>query len=275
MEAELKNKHYIRKKLKRDLGRTIERLKITFSSVLYIALIHRIRKIVNIKLSKVVKTHTKKLTVLRSKQCEKNTKNSLSQNTINNYSSYTLTDPEENALLFGLDQHIPSKTKPDEIRMEFESFYQNLVPHLQNIEDENISIKTKLLRSCEQYTKIKTSNKYSDGLKLLQRNKDISILKKDKGRGAVILDKLVYIDKCTALLNTHQFKKLASDPTKRYEAKIQRQVRKIKSCLTTTQYRKIYPTGSNPGRFYATAKVHKLKENDGIVPFSVHLFCKS
>ena len=101
-------------------------------------------------------------------------------------------------------------------------------------------------------------------LKSLQRNKDISILKKDKGRGAVILDKLVYIDKCTALLNTHQFKKLTSDPTKKYEAKIQRQVRKIKSCLTTTQYRKIYPTGSNPGRFYGTAKVHKLKENDGV-----------
>ena len=67
-------------------------------------------------------------------------------------------------------------------------------------------------------------------LKSLQRNKDISILKKDKGRGAVILDKLVYIDKCTALLNTHQFKKLTSDPTKNHEAKIQRKVRKIKSC---------------------------------------------
>ena len=265
METELQNKHYIKKNLKRNLLLAIDKIKGTFSCVLFIALIHKIRKIVNIKLSKVLKRHKKKLMVLRSKYGEKNNSKLQLQNTISNYSSYTLTIAEENALRYGLDQHIPSNTSSDKIRMEFESFYQNITPHIQNIEDENvISIKTKLLNSCEQYSKIKTCNKHNEALKSLQSNNSITILKKDKGKGSVILDKSLYVDKCNALLNTPQFKQLTSDPTRKYEGKIQRQLRKIKPHLTPSQYRKIYPTGSNPGRFYGTAKVHKLKENDGV-----------
>ena len=45
---------------------------------------------------------------------------------------------------------------------------------------------------------------------------------------------------------------------------MQRCVRKLKSKITKAEYSKLYPTGSNPGKFYGTAKIHKLSYNDNI-----------
>ena len=39
---------------------------------------------------------------------------------------------------------------------------------------------------------------------------------------------------------------------------IQKAVRKIKNKLSPKEYLNIYPTGSSPGKFYGTAKKHKL-----------------
>ena len=64
------------------------------------------------------------------------------------------------------------------------------------------------------------------------------------------------------MLQTEQFTKLRHDPTplskKRWE------LRKLKRRLTIQEYRQLYPTGSNPGRFYATAKLHKFPPNGTI-----------
>ena len=40
---------------------------------------------------------------------------------------------------------------------------------------------------------------------------------------------------------------------------MQRVLGKIKCHLEEKEYKKLYPTGSKPGLFYGTAKVHKLK----------------
>ena len=64
------------------------------------------------------------------------------------------------------------------------------------------------------------------------------------------------------ILNTKQFCKLQKDPTKTIEMKIQRTVRRIKNKLISPkEYLNIYPTGSSPGKFYGTAKKHKLTPN--------------
>ena len=64
------------------------------------------------------------------------------------------------------------------------------------------------------------------------------------------------------ILNTKQFCKLQKDPTKTTEMKIQRTVRRIKNKLISPkEYLNIYPTGSSPGKFYGTAKKHKLTPN--------------
>ena len=58
--------------------------------------------------------------------------------------------------------------------------------------------------------------------------------------------------------------KLDKNPTSSYESKIQCTLRKIKSKLSAEKYKKPYPTGSSAGRFYGTAKVHKIYRNDKV-----------
>ena len=63
----------------------------------------------------------------------------------------------------------------------------------------------------------------------LQRNNNIIVLKQDKGRGVVILDKNIYVNKCLSLLDTNQFMKLDQNSTISSESKIQHMLRKVKS----------------------------------------------
>ena len=70
------------------------------------------------------------------------------------------------------------------------------------------------------------------------------------------------IEKCLAQLETSNFQKLDADPTQKFEKKVQTALLNIKTAIGEDEYKKIYPSGSNPGKFYGTAKVHKLSQED-------------
>ena len=89
-------------------------------------------------------------------------------------------------------------------------------------------------------------------------------MKADKGRGVVIMNKSKYLEKCLTLLNSEQFIRLNEDPTKTNERKAQRMLRKIKPNLTDQEYKRLYSSGSAPGKFYGIAKLHKISVNDGV-----------
>ena len=78
------------------------------------------------------------------------------------------------------------------------------------------------------------------------------------------MNKSKYLEKCLTLLNSEQFVRLNEDPTKTNERKVQRMLRKIKPNLTDQEYKRLYPSGSAPGKFYGTAKLHKISINDGV-----------
>ena len=78
------------------------------------------------------------------------------------------------------------------------------------------------------------------------------------------MDRHKYTDKCLALISTKQFTTLTNDPTRTLESKVQRTLQKIKSKFTEQEYKKLYPTGSCPGKFYGTAKIHKIPVNGNI-----------
>ena len=118
--------------------------------------------------------------------------------------------------------------------------------------------------TCEKYSRINVPYKYRKIVNDLSRNKNIVIMKQDKRKGVVVMDRGKYFDKCLAMLNTEQFVQLQKDPTNSLERKVQRTLRKIKQKLPTDVYAKLYPTGSSPGKFYGTAKVHKLSKNDTV-----------
>ena len=187
------------------------------------------------------------------------------RSTVYNYSSYNLSIEEERALSFGLDQHIPTTLNRNNLHTKFEYFYQNITNDISNLsEDDVIKLKTKLRHTCKKYSDIKVLYKYQRTTHTLGRNNSIVVLKQIKGREVVILDKNIYVEKCLSILDTNQSIKLHKNPTSSYESKIQRTLRKIKSKLSTEEYKKLYPTGSNAGRFYGNVKVHKIERNDKV-----------
>ena len=190
---------------------------------------------------------------------------------VHNYSTYSLSNEQYIALSYGLDTHIPSRTNANMIYNEFEVFFQGLLKDTGNIPETELQlIKTKLRNTCEKYTKIKVPYKYRKIINELRKREEIAVLKADKGRGIVIMNKDKYHEKCLQLLETEQFQKLSHDPTKTTERKVQNASRKIKSRLSINEYKGIYPTGSSPGKLYGTAKIHKLSDRDGIKKLSIH-----
>ena len=97
----------------------------------------------------------------------------------------------------------------------------------------------------------------------MKRN-NIVIMKQDKGRRVIIMDKSKYTEKGLTILLTKPFQKLKLDPTKSTEEKVQRMERKIKSKFTIQEYKRLHPSGSCPGKFNGTAMLHKI-DSKGLV----------
>ena len=75
------------------------------------------------------------------------------------------------------------------------------------------------------------SYKHQAIINYLSKNKDIVILKQDKGRGIVILNRSKHIEKCLSLLDSNKFTELCHDSTDSVERKVQRTLRKVKTKL--------------------------------------------
>ena len=103
--------------------------------------------------------------------------------------------------------------------------------------------------------------RYWQAVKRLSNNKDIVVLKQDKGRGVVILSHSKYIEKCLSIVNSSQFLQVDKDPSASIERKVQWTLRKIKDKILSLLYSKIYPAGSSLGQFYSTSKLQKVIDN--------------
>ena len=109
---------------------------------------------------------------------------------MHNFSLHQLSSKEEEELSFVLDEHIPSVCNWNKLFTEFEMFYQNILKDISHLNNDVITrLKTKLRHTCDKYSRIKVPYKYRNVINNLRRNKQLVILKQDKGRGAVLLDK--------------------------------------------------------------------------------------
>ena len=102
---------------------------------------------------------------------------------------------------------------------------------------------------------------YCQNYNILDNNKNIVILRADKGSGTVILNIDEYIKKLSDIISdTSQFQKLSADPTLLREGQLQRFLRKLKNkqFFTKEVYDKIYPSLSKPASIYGLPKIHKL-----------------
>ena len=78
-------------------------------------------------------------------------------------------------------------------------------------------------------------------------------------------------DQCLASLSRKQFITLTNDPSKSLESKVQQTLRKLKLNFKTHEYKRLYPTGSCPVKFYGTAKIHKIPVNGTIDDLPIRL----
>ena len=184
---------------------------------------------------------------------------------IHNFSNYALSEEDKLALSHSLDKHIPVKLNENKIQTEFKSFYYNIMQRTGNLrQSEQDQLKSKIRRTCENCYRIKIPYQYEEIIKKLSNKKDIIILRQDKGRGVVVLNRTSYIEKCSNIPTSEQFKVFEKDPTKALESKVQGVLRKIKHVVDEKLYNRLHSTSSKPGSSYGTAKVHKLREREGV-----------
>ena len=93
----------------------------------------------------------------------------------------------------------------------------------------------------------------------LTRDKTRTILTTDKGVSIVVTDKEEYIKKADELLSQSSYRNISTDPTNRYKNKLITLLKKIKTegGMDDATYRRLYPTGASPPKFYGLPKVHK------------------
>ena len=264
IKTELKNKHRAKNQLRDELRAQSQAIRDSTSFLLFQTLRHKIRSIVASKRRKWSSTHERKLQKLRE-TTQSNTKVNSTKvlpNIIHNFSSHNLSDKELEVLSYSLDHYIPGRDYGKRTQVEFERFFQEIVHHTTDLPvEEKTTLKSKFLETYEKYSKVKVSNDDKKVLEGLYKNKEISVLRQDKGRGVVIMNKLDYVNKSMGFLNGDEFENLPSDPTKSFEARVQRTLLSMKQKFTKAEYKRLYPSASRPGLYFGLAKVHKLKND--------------
>ena len=217
----------------------------------YNAVILQVNTTIKSKVKSISRRHQKKLIKFRNRQTtpEKISDNKYIKHILHSLSPYQLSEEEYEALSYGLDYHVPSKTNNNVNNTEFEKFYQSILSNISNIPDDQLTVlKTRIRNTCHKYNRINVPYRYRQKIRNFSNNEQIKVLKQDEGREVVIMYSSQYMKKCLKILNNDNFIKLTDDPTKSIEGKTQRAIRKIKSKLSKDQYNKLYPTGSAPGK---------------------------
>ena len=185
----MQNKHFEKKKLKKEMKRIGIQLEHSFGLILYNALIYQINKVINSRLKVISLCGNNKLIRLRELQNKpgKDEQKKVHWQTVHNHLCYTLSD-EQHETSFGLATHIPIKATKNAIYTEFDVFYQSLLKDISNIpENELRQIRTNLRNTWDKCTKIKVPYKYRKVVKELSERRGITILEAEKGRGVVIM----------------------------------------------------------------------------------------
>ena len=126
MEMELQNKYREKRKLWKDIRSINVSLSTSLSVIVYNTLLNQINIAVKSRIKVIKLRHGKKLNNWKWKQETTNyvdeRKQSYLKHTVHNFASYIMSNEEFTALSFGLDHHIPTKSKDVAIEVEFKQF---------------------------------------------------------------------------------------------------------------------------------------------------------
>ena len=97
-------------------------------------------------------------------------------------------------------------------------------------------------------------------MKQLKADKSHMVLTANKDVALVVIDKIDYIKKAKELLqDTSTYRTIQGDPISRLKNRLINILKKVKaeSGMQDNIYRKMYPTGTSPPKFYGLQKIHK------------------
>ena len=96
-------------------------------------------------------------------------------------------------------------------------------------------------------------------LKDVKKDNTRMVLTADKGMSMVVVDRKDYAKKSEELLHQQNYKILQTDPTNKYKNKLISLIKSIKAegGMDDNTYRRLYPTGAVPPKYYGLPKVHK------------------
>lgn len=185
---------------------------------------------------------------------------------IHNYSRVPLSDLQKQALLRGVKFCIPSRPNRTAVRSEFELLYHQLSSLTAVNDDRKSWLKNKLVSLSHQICSFSIpegplSKRHMKSLEELL-DKDVVILKPDKGDGVIILDKSDYNEKVSAnLSDTSRFAidPSQSDQTLNFQNKVVDEIKKLhkRNLIDDNLKNSLIPKGSQIPRLYGLPKIHK------------------
>ena len=174
-----------------------------------------------------------------------------------NLSSIPLTKEQENLLSHGPNFAIsPKKPLLEDYILNIEKACQSLDT---NMAEELRSEAYRLLRK-PHHPKPNLKKEEIIALKQLKSDKSCMVLTADKGVALVVIDTVDYIKKAKEILeDTNTYRVIHTDPTSRLKNKLINTLRRIKTAtgMQDNIYKKMYPTGASPPKFYGLPKIHK------------------
>ena len=124
---------------------------------------------------------------------------------------------------------------------------------------EELRGEIKSLLKKKHNTKPNVPREEYQALKQMKNDNTRMVLTADKGLFLVVVDREECIQKSEESLQQPNYKILQSDPTTKYKNKLISLLKSIKaeSGMDDNTYRRLYPTGAGPPKFYGLPKVHK------------------
>ena len=142
---------------------------------------------------------------------------------------------------------------------EYMAATEKACQHLMQGKVEELRGEIKELLKKKHNIKPNIPTKEYQALKQFKKDNTRMVLTANKGVSMVVVDREEYIQKSEELLHQSNYKILQADPTNKYKNKLISLLKSIKADggVDENTYKRLYPTGAAPPKYYGLPKVHK------------------
>ena len=187
-----------------------------------------------------------------------NTNNNSNNNNnwVRNFLKTPLTEAQQHLLSHGPNFAITPREPPT---LEYIAATEKVCNQLTQGKAEELRAEVKSLLRRDHKAKPNIPKDEYQALREIKNDNTRQILTADKGVSMVVLDSEDYTAKSETLLHQSNYKVLKTDPTNKYKNKLIGLLKTIKAegGMDDITYKRLYPTGAVPPKYYGLPKVHK------------------